>query len=138
MFIDPELDTLGHVKMLERVKFLILLWECNIKINIVKKLITFAEIKKDCFYLSENSFLLNFNILFVPREHNFSTISVNNYICYRLFTNITNLWFLQVQEKLDPKLTPGSFLTLSVRNGPSVSFGINIPWNYITFQLTNK
>ena len=31
------------------------------------------------------------------------------------------------QGILVPKLTLGPFLTLSVRNGPSVSFGTNVP-----------
>ena len=34
-----------------------------------------------------------------------------------------------MQGTLVPKLTLGPFLTLSVRNGPSVNFGTNVPCN---------
>ena len=33
----------------------------------------------------------------------------------------------KIQRTLVPKLTFGPFLTLSIRNGPSVSFGTNVP-----------
>ena len=43
-----------------------------------------------------------------------------------------------IQETIVPKLTFGPFLTLSVINGPSVSFGTNFPCNtsFITFVST--
>ena len=37
---------------------------------------------------------------------------------------------LPIQGTLVPKLTIGPFLTLSVRNGSSVSFGTNFPCNH--------
>jgi len=36
-----------------------------------------------------------------------------------------------IQGKLVPKLRLGQFLTLRIRNGPSVSFGTNVPYNKI-------
>ena len=48
------------------------------------------------------------------------------------------IYICVIQGILVPKLTLGPFLTLSVRNGPNVSFGINVPYNTVQTQRPKK
>ena len=58
-----------------------------------------------------------------------------NFWILRSMLDLDLLLICRLQGKLVSKLTFGPFLTLSVRNGPTVSFGTNVPWIKSLFDI---